>query len=155
MFPPATPFRIDVRPTLAPVVTGTPGPAGELATLKMAQLIVTVVRDDASQAVVLQGAVDADMGMNLEFNAGALGFLLTPPELDDITVAVLLNPLGVDVVSLETGILPPLIAELIPDLAGSLSSFPLPEFLGLNLQGVEISRTGEFMSLYANLVPAP
>ena len=48
--------------------------------------------------------------------------------------------------------LPPLVGALLPSLAGSLASFPLPEFLGLGLSGVESSRTGQFMVLYANLV---
>ena len=37
-------------------------------------------------------------------------------------------------------------------LAGSLASFPLPEFFGLQLSGVEIRRNGQFLTLYANLV---
>ncbi len=154
-FPPATPFRIDIRPTLAPIIVGTPGPNNELALLKMAHLLVSVVQNDGSEAVALQGAVDADIGMNLQFAAGALAFQLSTPTPDDITVAVIANPLNVNTFALENDVLPPLIAQLIPDLAGSLASFPLPTFLGLQLNGVEVSRTGEFMSLYANLVPGP
>jgi len=52
-------------------------------------------------------------------------------------------------------VLPPLVSLLLPDLAGSLASFPLPGFFGLSLNGVEVSRTGQFLSLYANLVPTP
>ncbi len=154
-FPPATPLRIDVRPTLAPIVTGSPGPAGELALLKMAQLLIAVVRNDATQTVLLQGTVDAEIGLNLAFSSGALVFDLSEPEADDITVAVLVNPLGVNEAALEVEVLPPLVAALLPSLAGSLASFPLPEFLGLGLSGVEISRNGQFMSLYANLVSTP
>lgn len=155
VFPPATPFRIDIRPTLAPILVGTPGPNGELAMLKLAQLLITVVQDDGSNAIALQGAVDADIPLNLQFASGGLSFLLATPTPDDINVAVILNPLGVDVFTLETAILPPVVAELVPDLAGSLGSFPLPGFLGLNLGGVEVSRTGEFLTLYVNLVPGP
>ncbi len=113
---------------------------------------MTLVRNDASQQVVLQGAVDADIGLNLAFAAGALAFDLSEPDADDITVAVLVNPLGVNETALETDVLPPLVGALLPSLAGSLASFPLPEFLGLGLSGVEISRSGQFMVLYANLV---
>jgi hypothetical protein len=150
-FPPATPFRIDVRPTLAPVLSGTAGPAGELALLKMSHLLITLVRNDASQQVVLQGAVDADIGLNLAFASGALVFDLSEPPAEDITVAVLVNPLGVNEAALEVDVLPPLVAALLPSVAGSLASFPLPEFFGLSLSGVEISRSGQFMILYANL----
>ena len=155
VFPPATPFRIDIRPTLAPILAATPGPNNELAILKMSHLLITLVQNDGSNALALQGAVDADLGMNLQFVAGSLAFQFATPSANNITIAVIQNPLGLDVFTLENAILPPLIAQLIPDLAGSLASFPLPEFLGLDLHGVEVSRTGEFMSLYADLVPAP
>jgi hypothetical protein len=29
----------------------------------------------------------------------------------------------------------------------------LPQFFGLRIQGVEVSRNGQFLSLFANLVP--
>ena len=48
--------------------------------------------------------------------------------------------------------LPPLIAVLLPDLASSLASFPLPDFLGLSLDGIEVSCNGDFLSLFADLV---
>jgi hypothetical protein len=31
----------------------------------------------------------------------------------------------------------------------------LPEFFGLQLDGVEVSRTGQFLALYADLTAAP
>jgi cysteine-rich repeat protein len=154
-FPSSTPFRIDIRPTLAPIVTGTSGPNGELTLLKIAQLLITVVRNDASQTVVLQGAVDADIGLDLAFAAGGLVFDLAAPAADDVAVTVLLNPLGVNEAAVETEVLPPLVSALLPAVAGSLASFPLPEFFGLGLSGVEIARSGQFMALYANLVPTP
>ena len=73
------------------------------------------------------------------------------PPAEDITVAVLVNPLGVNEAALEVDVLPPLVAALLPAVAGALASFPLPEFFGLTLSGVEISRNGQFMTLYANL----
>lgn len=155
MFDDATPFRIDIRPTIAPVVGNDPGPGGELAVLKIAQVIVSVVQDDGSEAVALAGAFDADIGMDLEFAAGGLGFLLSAPAPADITVAITNNPLGVDEAALENDVLPPLIALLLPDLAGGLASFPLPDFLGLSLGGVEVSRNGQFLTLFATLDPAP
>ena len=51
--------------------------------------------------------------------------------------------------------LPGVIRPLIPQLAGALSGFPLPQFFGFSLQGVEVSRNGQFLSLFANLTPAP
>jgi len=154
-YPPATPFRIDIRPTLAPILTGATGPGGELAELKIAQVTAAIVRDDGSEEVALLGTFDATMGMNLQFSGGQLGVTVTPPAPGAITATILDNPLGVDEINLETSVLPPLVSLLLPDLAGSLASFPLPGFFGLSLNGVEVSRTGQFLSLYANLVPNP
>jgi len=83
-----------------------------------------------------------------------LAITLTPPLLSDLTVAIIDNPLGASEAQVEA-VLPALIQPLIPQLAGALSGFPLPQFFGLNLQGVEVSRTDQFLSLYANLAAAP
>jgi cysteine-rich repeat protein len=152
-FPPSTPFRIDVRPTLAPVVTGDPGPGGALTELRIAQVIADVVANDGSETVALTAAFDANLGMNMSFAPGGLGVSLVPG--GTTTVAILYNPLGVDETNLETNVLPPLVDALLPQLAGSLSSFPLPSFFGLQLDGVQVSKNGDFLSLFANLTPAP
>ncbi|MDG2306645.1 MAG: DUF4215 domain-containing protein [Candidatus Binatia bacterium] len=154
IFPPTTPFRIDIVPTIAPVVAGN-GPSGELTELKVAQVLANIVQNDGSEEIVLSGAFDTNIGMDLEFAPGGLGIVLSAPLAGDITVAIIHNPLGVDEVALETTVLPPLVSVLLPDLASSLASFPLPEFLGLNLSGVEVSKNDEFLSLFADLSPAP
>jgi hypothetical protein len=40
---------------------------------------------------------------------------------------------------------------LVPTLASALGSFPLPDFLGLQLDLVDLTRNGEYMSLFFNL----
>lgn len=155
VFPPATPFRLDIRPTLAPIVTGQPGPNGELTELRVGQVLADIVRDDGSEQVALTAAFDVRLGMNLEGQSGALGVVLSPPAPGDLTIAIIHNPLNVNEASLENDVLPPLVGTLIPDLASSLSSFPLPTFFGLQLQPVEVSRTGMFMGMYARMVAAP
>lgn len=153
IFPPATPFRIDIVPTLAPVVSGD-GPSGELTELKIAHVLAEIRRADNDE-LVLAGAFDTNVGMDLQFAPGGLGIVLSPPLAGDVTVAIVENPLGVNEALLETAILPPLVGALLPDLASSLASFPLPDFLGLQLNGVEVSKNGEFLSLFADLTPAP
>jgi cysteine-rich repeat protein len=155
VFPPATPFRLDIRPTLAPIVTGAAGPGGELTELRVANVLASLVRDDGSEQITLTAAFDAKLGMDLDFIPGALGVVLSPPAPGDLTIAIIENPLGVNESALENDVLPPLVGTLLPDLASSLSSFPLPTFFGLQLDGVEVSRTGLFLSLYATLEPAP
>ena len=44
---------------------------------------------------------------------------------------------------------------MLPSLGDTLGSFPLPQFLGLNLQGVSVENNGEFLSLFVDLVPSP
>ncbi|MDX2170109.1 MAG: DUF4215 domain-containing protein [Deltaproteobacteria bacterium] len=153
--PPATPLRIDVTPTLAPIVTGNGGPSGELTDLTIAQVRVDIV-EVATGTVWLSGALDARLGMRLDFlpDGSGLAIVISEPLLADLAITVVTNPLGAVESQVET-VLPAVIRPLIPDLAGALSGFPLPQFFGLNLAGVEVSRSGQFLSLFANLEPAP
>jgi hypothetical protein len=149
--PPGTPLRIDIAPTLAPIVTGNAGPGGELTDLRIAHVAIEIV-EPGPETVWLGGAFDARLGMDLEFDGSGLAITLGEPSESDTTMTVIYNPLGVDEAQLES-VLPGVFTPLIPQLAGALSGFPLPEFFGLSLHGVEVSRTGQFLSLYANLAP--
>jgi hypothetical protein len=146
---------IRIRPTLAPIVTGAAGPGGELTELKLSHLVMEIV-EPGPDTIWLSGAIDAPLGMDLEFlpDGSGLSITVNAPPAAGITVAIIGNPLGVNVVALEA-LLPGLIQTFIPDLAGALSGFPLPQFFGLSLSGVEVSRNGQFLSLFANLTPAP
>src|SRR5262249_33465793 len=153
--PPNTPLRIDIAPTLAPIVTGNPGPNGELTELRIAHVAVDIV-EPGPETVWLSGAFDARLGMDFDFlpNGPGIAITIAPPSAADVAMSVIYNPLGTDEAQLEA-VLPGLIRTQIPDLAGALAGFPLPQFFGLSLGGVEVSRTGQFMGLYANLRPAP
>lgn len=154
--PPLTPLRVDVSPSLAPVVTGQSGPNGELTQLKIAQFFMKIV-EQATDKVLLAGAIDLPLGMNLAFapDGSGLAISLTEPQATDLTIAIIENPLGANAVDIEENVLPSLVAPLVPSLAGALAGFPLPEFFGLQLQGVEVSRNGQFLSLFADLTPVP
>src|SRR5690606_37165877 len=106
--PPATPLRIDVSPTLAPIVTGNPGPKGELTSLKVAHFNMKIVDPDTEQ-VWLEGTVDLPLGMDLGFDGVRLNIGIGAPEAGDVTIAILSNPLGVNEVNVEQEILPGLI----------------------------------------------
>ena len=153
--PPNTPLRIDIAPTLAPIVTGQAGPGGEVADLRVSHVLIDIV-EAASGIVRLEAALDARLGMDLAFlpDGSGLGIHLGEPQPANFALAITYNPLGVDEAQLETA-LPGLIRPLVPQLAGALSSFPLPSFFGLALQGVEVSRNADFLSLFANLNPVP
>ncbi len=153
--PPATPLRIDVAPTLAPIVTGADGPAGEVAELKIAHFALQIVEPGAD-VVWLEGGLDLVLGMDLAFlpDGSGLDIAIGEPDAADVSLTILDNPLGVNAAHVES-VLPGVITPLIPDLAGALSGFPLPQFFGLSIDGVEVSRNGEFLSLFANLSAGP
>ncbi len=153
-FDPATPLRIELVPTLAPVVTGELGPSGELASLRLGQLLVEVITDEGNNTPLASVAADALVGLDFVFDdvTGSIVFTLAPPLAQDLTVALVNNNLGTNPAAVE-GLLQALLPVVFPDLASSLGEFPLPEFLGLTLQGVDVGRQGEFMSIFADLVP--
>jgi hypothetical protein len=152
--PGATPIAIRIAPTLAPVVTGQNGPNGELGELRIGHILVDFVQDlglpgEVSHLVL---AVDVRLGLALAFQPDGIGFVLSEPEPSDLTVALLENPLGVSEASL-LGFLPSMLSSSLPLLTSALQSFPLPEFIGLGLSGVEISRNGQYYSIFADLTP--
>jgi hypothetical protein len=150
--------RIEIKPTIAPLVTGEPGPMGELALLKIAQLNfeVLVTRPDGSDFSVADLMLDADVGIDLNFDSAtaALVFELATPDPSFITAKAVENPLASDVSAVE-GLLPSIVSSFLPSLAGGLGSFPVPSFLGLDLNVIEVGRNGEMLTLYANLETAP
>jgi cysteine-rich repeat protein len=154
--PGATPVAVRLAPTIAPVLTGAPGPLGEIAELKIAQLLADVVADPntSDETVLATIAVDARLGFDMSFGAGAIALTITPPGPADLTIALLGNPLGIDETAVQS-LLPAILGPLLPSLADALGSLPLPEFFGLNLQGVDVSRAGQHMAIFANLVANP
>ena len=156
---PDLPARIEIAPTIAPLITGAPGPGGELALLKLAQLSlkVFVELDDPNSEIpksVESAALmlDAEVGINLGFDSvsGSLVFELTEPNPSAITVKTVENPSGMELPQVEA-LLPHIVGSFLPSLAGSLGSFPLPAFLGLSLEVVEVARNGEMLTIYADL----
>ena len=47
------------------------------------------------------------------------------------------------------------LAFALPSVASDLGEFPLPSFLGIQLQGVEVERQGDFLSIFTDLAPGP
>lgn len=149
--PAGTLLQIDLAPTMAPMVTGNLGPHGEITELLIGQLAINIAEQETG-TVWLRGAFDARLGLNLAFKPDGSGLAITieKPATSDVTITVIDNPLGTNEENVET-VLPNIMAPMIPSLAGALSGFPLPQFFGLQIQGVEVSRNGQFLSLFANL----
>jgi len=146
------PLKLVIKPQLSPVITGSAGPNGELADLRVGDLTVDVVGLD--NVTFVRFAVDATAGLGLGYDPGttSLTFDLSPVQASDISLDVVNDQLGVNDANLEM-VLPQIFALVFPSLAAELASFPLPSFFGLNLNLVEIGKQGQFMTLYLNLAP--
>lgn len=154
--PAATPMRIVLTPTLAPFLTGNAGPGGELGEIRVGQYRIDLVVDDSSREVKLGGAIDFRAGLTMSFNdlSGQLEVGIGSVAAEDITLAVIENPIDTDETQLQVS-MPTLIAGVLPQLGEGLGAFPIPGFMGLSLQGVEVRRAGSFYSLLTKLAPAP
>ncbi len=159
---PATPLVLRIAPSLAPFLTGQDGPGGEIADLRVPQVIGTVIGHDVigSEVEYLKIAFDARVGLTFSFDSQtssltpAFGSILPA----DITVSVLSFLSGA--INLSAGseatlqaFLPQILALALPDLGSSLGSFPIPSFLGLQLQLVELRKLNGYLGLFVNLTP--
>jgi hypothetical protein len=155
-FPPETAMRVRLTPSLGPFLTGNSGPGGELGEIRVGQYLIDLFVDSPSTLKVLGGALDFRAGLNMTFDdlSGQLVVGIGSVAPADITVAVLENTIGTNETSLSLS-LPFLIAGVLPELGSGLGAFPIPSFFGLSLEGVEVSRSSSFYSLFTDLAPAP
>lgn len=158
--PPETPLRARLKATLAPVLTGKAGPHGELLEVQVAQVAVTVVKlvtseqGQVSEKELLKLAIDARAGVNVSIQDGGLAAALGTLEPADLTITVLSNPIGANEALLEV-FGPIVLSGELPEIVGTATSFPLPSFLDLAMQGKQILRKDGYLLLFASLVPAP
>lgn len=150
---PAATFEIRIAPTMAPFLSGEPGPTGELADLRIPHLQVEVVEQSTGE-VFLAFAVDARVGLDLGFANGELAITIAGLQTEELGLTILQNLLGTDEASLQALLLA-IVPPLFPSLAGSLGSFPLPGFLGLELSYVDVGHQGQYLTLYFDLAQAP
>jgi hypothetical protein len=155
-FDSALPMRIDLKPTVAPFLTGNGGPGGEIGEIRIPQLIMEIHIDDGlhpgDTGLIIRGALDMTAGLGLSFVNGALTFSVS--NVTGLTIAFLTNNVTANETQLTT-VLNFLLPTALPALGDGLGAFPLPEFFGLLLDGVEVSRNGQFYTLFTNLVPGP
>ena len=151
---PSEPLQFVVRPTLAPIFSGDSGPSGQLATLMISHLEFSVVPVVEPSVILLGGIVDVTLGVDVGYAAEGLSFQVETPDPSNVEVILIENPLYVDTPTLEL-FLPSLVGVAIPTLADSLGSFPLPEFLGLQLDLIEADRVSGYIALFFDLSAAP
>jgi hypothetical protein len=114
---------------------------------------VRIPNPSASKPYV-EFVIDATLGLDIDFVGGELQFLLGTLDLGLVAVSITENSINANETSLVNVVLT-LAPSLFPSLADSLGTFPLPDFLGLQLSLVEIGKLGEYMSLFVNLTPVP
>ena len=153
--PAGTPMKIRVRPTVAPFVTSDIGPNGETAELMLANVQIDFIQPTAYGDVPwLTLGLDAPLGFELAFDpvAGVLAPTITAPAPSEITARVVTNGVGTSEPNIEA-LFPNLFPSFVSGLSSSFAAFPLPSFLGLQLNVLEVARQGNYFVLYANLDP--
>jgi hypothetical protein len=155
-------IRID--PQAAPFLTDAEaGPNGETAELFLADLHIDFVEPraatetaPATEVTWLSLAVDAPLGFELAYDAteGVLAPAITAPGAEAVSTRVHSNLVGTDEATVAT-VFSGLFPTFVDGLGSSFSAFPLPSFLGLNLDVLEVARDGNAYILYADLNPVP
>ncbi|RIL05602.1 MAG: hypothetical protein DCC71_09765 [Proteobacteria bacterium] len=153
---PDLPMRLDLEPTVAPYLTGATGPGGEIAEIRIPQLELEVHINDGAHpgntGLVMRGALDMRAGLGLTFDNLTSQLAFSVSSVTDLNIAFLQNNVSANEAQVAT-VLNFLLPDVLPALGDGLGAFPLPEFFGLSLQGVEVSRNGQFLTLFANLAP--
>ena len=149
------PLVVELRPEVAPIVTTSPGPGGALGEMRMSGFRANVkVNDPENPTTLVELVIDFRTGVGMEFDGTGLAFTFAQPADEDFSATITQNPLN-----LPPAIVEAVFRELSPRVfaavGDALPSFPLPQFVGLNLSPVQIARQGTGFVLYANLTPAP
>lgn len=162
--PAGTPMKIRIDPQAAPFLTSAPaGPNGEPAELFLPDLKIDFIQStqlaDGTNfdKVWLSLSVDASLGFAMGFDAatGQLAPTISAPPADKVTTRVNTNAIGADEAATATSF-SSLFPNFVSSLGASFGAFPLPSFLGLNMNVLEVSRTGtNYWTLFADLTPAP
>jgi len=161
------PMVIRVRPTAGPFLTGNTGPNGEPNELFLGNLMLDFVQmpayDPISGDLVhgeltwLSIAIDAPMGFDLAYDpiAKELKPTITAPAAADVRARVARNMIGAKEANAEF-FFPTLFPKFAAGVTDTFAAFPLPEFLGLSLNVLEVNKTANnAYVLYTNLEAAP
>jgi hypothetical protein len=100
--------------------------------------------------LVIRGAIDLRSGLGLTFDNLTSSLAFSVASVTDLKIAFLVSNITVNEASLAQ-VLGFLLPDVLPALGDGLGGFPLPQFFGLSLEGVEVSRQGQFLTLFADL----
>ncbi len=104
----------------------------------------------------LRLSVSSPHGFDLGFDdvSGTLAPTITPGPSSEVTAKVIDNAIGADTAGLES-LFPTLFPNFVSGLSSSFAAFPLPSFMGLDVEVVQVARQGSYFVLYADLVQQP
>ena len=97
--------------------------------------------------------LDFRTGVGLVLTDTGLGFTFAQPAAEDLSATITKNTFNLPE-PLVAGVFQQLSPQVFASVQDTLPSFPLPQFAGLDLSLVEISRVGSGFVLFADLVPA-
>ena len=149
------PVVVQVRPTLAPVLTGKGGPGGEMFEIKLGGLEVSFTLPNDPSFVPLSLNLSLTVGVNLVFNETGLAFDIGTIATDEIDVYVSRNPIEANEEALVTKFKDPALLSLFTGPLSDAIQFPIPSLLGLDLAPVELARVGSWIALYTDLTQIP
>lgn len=149
------PMKIKLRPTVGPFVTANAGPNGAMGELYLANLLLDFTENLGGYDVPrLTIAVDAPLALNLSYDAATNQLAPTISTAPGVRARVTFNPLDMNEAGLEA-IFPQLFPAFVDGLSSSFAAFPLPSFLGLKIDLVQVARQGNYFVLYTNLTKVP
>ena len=143
-------MRIELRPTIAPFVTGASGPDGELLEMTVPHLRVDFILPEADDALTLSIAVDINsQGVDLvPSEAGnEVGFEFAAPDASQIAVFMLSNPFGADLETIQE-LLPAFMPGFLDAVVAEIPPFGIPEFAGLTLTPIEVSQSSGAIGIF-------
>ena len=150
--PAHTPVDVRVRPKLAPILDGRPGPMGELANVEMGHILIEFMTNDTVQLAM---AVSARVGIDLVAVEGALETRVSAPDTSNVRHVVLSNAIGEGEERLDR-LIPFLVAFFFPSLANeSVTRVELPELLGLVIDPKEITLVDTCVAVFGDFGAAP
>ncbi len=148
-FDPAELIELVLEPGAAPFVTGAPGPAGELALMHVPHLVIKM-KPVSTNVPLVEVVVDAQVGLDFAFVAGELAVTIGSVAPGSIHIDIIDNRINTNETVLAS-VLGFTLDTALPSLADSFGSFPIPSLLGLTTTPVEVSRAGEFISLFLDV----
>jgi len=152
---PQDPVVVHVKPAIAPVFTGQPGPNGEMAALGFGGVLIDFrVVSERSSRLVLRADVMFTVGVDFTFTPAGVSLVLGSLDESSVDTFMAVNQVSADDASLVRAI-EALVPSFGPPLAPAIESLPIPALLGLDIAPVEVDLQGTWLAVYADLHEKP